>query len=126
MNSPLKEMNEVADDTIIARDHICAGSGAHEIERYPGPSDRLLTECRQACLDNGRCSYYAYWPANHDNKNHDGECKNNCRLYDTCNDHASPSAQITTGTCSSVILKLGTKSIASRPDYAKNVATEVQ
>jgi len=118
--APLEEMNQVQDDKLIGTDHICGGSGARLIESYPGPVGRLLVECRQSCMDDAACDYYAYWPEGKNGKNLDGPCKNQCYLYDRCSDSSSAHEQIAnTDTCTVYLFELGTQTKASRPDYAK-------
>lgn len=118
---PLKEMNEIMDDRLMKPiNHLCGGTDVKELERYPGPSGRLLVECRQACMDDKACRYYAYWPHAKDEKNMDGECKNNCRLYDKCSDHNHKLEAIADKqTCRVYLFAIGVQTDASRPEYAK-------
>lgn len=113
------ESDEIQDDILLGTDHICGGTAAKELERYPGPTSRLLTECRQACMDNKECFFYAYWPEGQEGKNVEGDCKNNCRLYNRCSDHASAHEAIDTTSCRVYLYKLGGQTIDGRPEYAK-------
>jgi len=118
--APLEEMNQVQDDKLIGTDHICGGPGAKEIERYPGPVGRLLVECRQSCMDDAACDYYAYWPEGKNGKNKDGICKNQCYLYDKCSDSSSAHEKIAdAATCTVYLFELGKATKAARPAYAQ-------
>merc|ERR1719329_134911 len=117
---PLEEMNQVQDDKLLGTDHICGGSGAKLIESYPGPVGRLLVECRQSCMDDAACDYYAYWPEGKDGKNLDGVCKNQCYLYDKCSDSSSSHEAISNAdTCTVYLFQLGPATKAARPAYAQ-------
>lgn len=124
--STVTEIHLIGDDVVVAQDHVCGGAGAHEVERYPGPTERTLLECRQACMDDKNCYYYAYWPEGNGQKNTDGECKNNCRLYDRCSDHSSNHEQIDTVSCRAFLFKIGPTTETQRPAYARHHKASIQ